>query len=132
MEKGSRAFTLIELIMVIVIVGVLAGLAIPSYVNTVESARQNEARTVLQIIRTAERIYALNHAGATWDPADPQPLATINTTLNTDITTQYYDVTVINGLTTATFTATAKRNAAQGGNNASTVTIDSNGNFTYA
>ena len=58
MEK-RRGFTLLELIMVIVIIGILASLAAPTYFKTVERARIAEARKMLGMIRSAQlRYYA--------------------------------------------------------------------------
>ena len=51
MKKG---FTLIELIIVIIILGVLAAIAISQYTKVVEKSRGAEARTILGDLRTAE------------------------------------------------------------------------------
>ena len=132
MLKKKYGFTLIEVLAVVVIVGVLAGLAIPSYFNTVEEARANEARVNLQIIRAGQKVFALNDANKNyWNPGTNPAVATINSTLNVDITTQFYDVTSItadNAATPKTFTATATRNATQGGNGR-TITINEDGDF---
>lgn len=53
----KKAFTLIELLIVIIIVGVLAAVAIPNYTNMVERAKADQATTYLRVIRTAEKIY---------------------------------------------------------------------------
>lgn len=50
-------FTLIELMVVVVIIGILASLAIPQYTKTVERSRQSEAITNLGIIRGAQLRY---------------------------------------------------------------------------
>ena len=132
MLKKKCGFTLIEVVAVIVIVGVLAGLAIPSYFSTVEQARANEARVNLQVIRAGQKVYALNDANKNyWNPGANPAVAIINTTLNVDIATQFYDITSIaadNGVTPKTFTATATRNAVQGGDGR-TITINQNGAF---
>jgi prepilin-type N-terminal cleavage/methylation domain-containing protein len=51
MKKG---FTLIELIIVIVIVGILAAVALTQYTKVVEKGRGAEARIVLGTLRTAQ------------------------------------------------------------------------------
>lgn len=54
MRKG---FTLLELLIVIIIIGVLAVVALTQYKNLSERARMSEAKSVIGSIRTAERIY---------------------------------------------------------------------------
>lgn len=54
-----RAFTLLELLVVLIIVGILAGLAIPNYTKTRERALNREAQTALSLIQAGERIYSL-------------------------------------------------------------------------
>ena len=51
------AFTLIELIVSIVIIGILATLALPMFTKGFESARAKQALTALEQIRTAQRLY---------------------------------------------------------------------------
>jgi len=50
-------FTLIEIIIVIIIVGLLATFALPQYIRTQEKALDNEARANLVLIQAAENIY---------------------------------------------------------------------------
>jgi type IV pilus assembly protein PilE len=54
----NHGFTLVEIIIVIIIVGVLASLALPRFFSTVEYSRSTEALTNLSAIRQAmERCY---------------------------------------------------------------------------
>jgi prepilin-type N-terminal cleavage/methylation domain-containing protein len=56
MKKG---FTLLELIVVIIVLGVLASLAVPRYFEVVERARTAEAVSILGTLRSAQlRYYA--------------------------------------------------------------------------
>ncbi len=57
MLKNKKGFTLIELMIVIAIIGILAAIAIPNFLNYQCKARQAEAKTNLGSIRTAEEAY---------------------------------------------------------------------------
>ena len=48
-----------ELIVVIVIVGILAGLAAPIYIKTKEKALDREAISALKLVQAAEKIYRM-------------------------------------------------------------------------
>ncbi len=52
--KGKKGFTLIELLIVIAIIGILAAIAIPTYLSYVNRAKDSEASTNLGAIFTDE------------------------------------------------------------------------------
>lgn len=56
-----RSFTLVELVMVIVIVGVLASLAIPGYFKARQKAIDREAQAMLRLLQSAQKIYKLEN-----------------------------------------------------------------------
>ena len=56
MQRNS-GFSLVELMIVIVIIGVLAAVAVPSYNNNVTKAKMSEADATLGSIRTQLRVY---------------------------------------------------------------------------
>ena len=65
-RKQAGGFTLLELVIVIVILAILAGLAVPRYVRTVNRSRANEAlEMLLQIRSSCERFYARQGSYAT-------------------------------------------------------------------
>ena len=55
-EGKQRGFTLVEILIVLVIIGILAGLAIPRYVGATSKAKQ-----LLRQIYTMEESYRLEH-----------------------------------------------------------------------
>ena len=62
--KGKKGFTLIELLIVIAIIGILAAIAIPTYLSYVNRAKDSEASTNLGAIFTDET--AFNAANSTY------------------------------------------------------------------
>lgn len=100
----KNGFTLIELMIVVVIVGILTVIAIPSYTSYLEKARRSEAQTsLMELAAKIERFYSENHtyAGAT--------LSALNMPTNTE--DGHYVISLSN-LSTSTYTLTA---TAQGG-----------------
>ena len=65
--RNSRGFTLIELMIVFAIVGILAAIAIPSYIDYMAKAQQSEAKLQLGAIFTLMVSYAdgLDNTGYT-------------------------------------------------------------------
>jgi len=60
-QRDSSGFTLIELMVVIVILGILAGLIIPRIMGRPEEARQMKAQVQIESIETALRLYKLDN-----------------------------------------------------------------------
>lgn len=56
----SRGFTLIELMVVIVILGILAGLIVPRIMGRPDEARQLKAKIQIESIETALKLYKLD------------------------------------------------------------------------
>lgn len=58
---NNRGFTLIELMVVIVILGILAGLVVPKFMDSPEEARRTKAAVQIQSIEQALKLYKLDN-----------------------------------------------------------------------
>jgi type IV pilus assembly protein PilA len=61
MLKNKKGFTLIELMIVVAIIGILAAIAIPNFMNYQCKARQSEAKTALGTLRSLQEAYFAEH-----------------------------------------------------------------------
>ena len=78
--QDEQGFTLIELLVVILIIGILAAIAIPSFLNQREKAQDTDAKTTARTAQTAaESIYVETQSYATVTPA---ALNTVEPALN--------------------------------------------------
>jgi type IV pilus assembly protein PilA len=58
-KNGEKGFTLIELLVVIIIIGILAAIALPSFLNQASKARQSEAKTYTGSMNRSQQAYFL-------------------------------------------------------------------------
>jgi len=56
-KKGTKGFTLIELMIVVAIIGILAAIAIPNFLRFQAKSRTSEAKTNLKAIYIAQNTY---------------------------------------------------------------------------
>jgi general secretion pathway protein G len=59
--KDAHGFTLIEIMVVIVILGILAGLIVPRIMGRPEEAKQLKAKVQIESIETALKLYKLDN-----------------------------------------------------------------------
>jgi type IV pilus assembly protein PilE len=103
---NKRGITLIELLIVVVIVGILAAIAIPMYTGYMQRARRADAKTSLEQVRAAQEMRRAESGSYTADLVALQtsfggPAATVGD----------YAITMV--ATTATYTGTATPNTSR-------------------
>jgi prepilin-type N-terminal cleavage/methylation domain-containing protein len=67
---GSKGFTLIEILIVLVIVGIAATITIPNLINSIEQTKAQEAKNNLLAISAAQEKYFEDH-GSYYYGANP-------------------------------------------------------------
>ena len=76
--KNQKGFTLIEIIAVLVILGILAAVAVPKFVDLQNDSREKSAQSVFASLQSAA---SLNFAKGAMTPADHTPITTMATLL---------------------------------------------------
>jgi type IV pilus assembly protein PilA len=84
MTNQESGFTLVELLVVMLILGLLAAIAIPSFFNQRDKARDADAKAGVRSAQTAMETYATDNNGS-YAGATPALLQGIEPTLN-DVT----------------------------------------------
>lgn len=110
-RKNSNGFTLIELMIVVVIIGILAALAIPRFSKAAVKTKQSEAKLILKQIYVNQHAYRQQSVPSTYfQPAGPASSAatTVLHPIWVDVmTSALYTYTVAANQTAFTATATA-------------------------
>src|SRR4028118_180080 len=60
-RRQDQGFTLIELLVVIIIIGILAAIALPSFLNQANKAKQSEAKTYAGSMNRGQQAYYLEN-----------------------------------------------------------------------
>ena len=94
----KNGFTLVEVLIVVIIIGILASIGIPQFATSIEKAKGGEARAGLGHIQTGEKIYYAEREYYTTNLAD----------LDISLTQKYWSFSIATP-TSTTFTATATR-----------------------
>jgi prepilin-type N-terminal cleavage/methylation domain-containing protein len=117
--KNNKGFTLLEIIIVIIIIGVLASLALPRFFATVEYSRSTEALNAISAIRQSlERCY-IQTSG---DYSKCTSFATLDIENPANSPNAHFTY-AITSTTKGNFDITATRTARDGGNTTDTIVV---------
>ncbi len=101
-QSEEKGFTLIELLVVILIIGILAAIAIPSFLSQTEKAEDAEAKAAARNAQTAAETYYTDNQGS-YTGLTTAELVAAEETLNefmpsnlavTNVTADTYTITV--------------------------------------
>jgi general secretion pathway protein G len=62
MQRKARGFTLVEILIVVIILGILAAIVIPQFTNASNDARTSSVASTLQTLRGQIELYKIQHA----------------------------------------------------------------------
>ena len=102
--KKTKGFTLVELVIVIVIVGILSIVAVPIYRGYTRKAMGTEAKSLLGSIQTAEKVYYAEMSEYLTYTGSFEPTLDVDARANKYFTT--YTITTTGTGDARTFTAT--------------------------
>ena len=109
-HRSQKGFTLIELMIVVVIIGILAALAIPRFMRATTKSKQSEAKQILKQVYTMQHAYRQEYNayclnGTTASSAAPTAFAQIGVDIMASARYSYAMAAAAN-----TFTCTATAN----------------------
>ena len=111
---NRKGFTLVEVLIVVIIIGILSAIGIPQFAASIEKAKGGEARAGLGHLQTGEKVYYAENEYYTTNTAD----------LDITLTQKFWAFTIATPSST-TYTATATRSG--GTYSGQTLTMDQAG-----
>ena len=111
-NRKNRAFTLIEILIVVIILGILAAIVVPRFANASKDAKKASLSSQLSAVRAQIQLYTIEHG-------DQRP-PNFNGANWTDLTTQ----SVFNGINRGPYLPSVPINPLNGFTNIAVVAVD--------
>jgi len=111
---GKKGFTLVEVLIVVIIIGILAAIGVPQFADSIEKAKGGEARAGLGHVQTGEKVYY----------AERETYTTALSDLDISLTQRYWSFSIGNSSSTQ-YLATAVRSG--GTRSGQTLNMDQDG-----
>jgi type IV pilus assembly protein PilA len=126
-KNSQKGFTLIELMIVVVIIGILAALAIPRFMRATTKSKQSEAKQILKQVYTMQQAY--RQEKDTYWPGGPASAAAPNgfSGIGVEIGSTARYTYVLSGVTSLAFLCTATASSLDDDVAVDTWTIDQTG-----
>lgn len=123
-KRITHGFTFVEILIVVVILGILAGIVLPQFTSASETAKSSNMVSQLQTIRSQLELYQIQHNGnyphlATLQTGDPDTW--------TGLTTQ----TDVNGATGTDFSLYLQQSPQNGFTNGTDLAADNSQDWEY-
>jgi general secretion pathway protein G len=109
--KNQAGFTLIEMLVVVIILGILAMIIVPQISVSTDDARLNSLQTNLNSLRSAIEVYAAQHANrypGTYSEVDGTTAVADNAAAKAALLAQLTQFTDVNGMVNGTKTVVFK------------------------
>lgn len=92
----KRGFTLVEILIVVIILGILAAIVIPQFTSASSDARNNSTKSLLQTLRSQIELYKLQHGDQVPDLSTDWSELTGQTTFGSNTFGPYLQQTPVN------------------------------------